>query len=116
MSPKEIDGAVTFKIDTNDELDALALHCTEQEDAAKKVERQVVKSAAAILLAPRIGEKFDATVTGASDKGVWVRLSRPPIEGKLDTPVAGRKVGDRLRVKLVHTDPDRGYIDFVLAG
>jgi VacB/RNase II family 3'-5' exoribonuclease len=101
---------------TNDELDALALHCTEQEDAAKKVERQVVKSAAAILLAPRIGEKFDATVTGASDKGVWVRLSHPPIEGKLDTPPAGRKVGDRLRVKLVHTDPERGYIDFVLAG
>jgi VacB/RNase II family 3'-5' exoribonuclease len=101
---------------TNDQLDALALHCTEQEDAAKKVERQVVKSAAAILLAPRIGEQFDATVTGASDKGVWVRLSRPPIEGKLDTPLAGRKVGDRLRVKLVHTDPQHGYIDFVPAG
>jgi len=97
-------------------LDALAQHCTEQEDAAKKVERQVVKSAAAILLAPRIGERFDATVTGSSDSGVWVRLARPPIEGKLDASPAALKVGDRLRVKLVHTDPERGYIDFVPAG
>jgi VacB/RNase II family 3'-5' exoribonuclease len=95
----------------NDDLTALALHCTEQEDAAKKVERQVVKSAAALLLAPRIGEQFDATVTGASEKGCFVRLVRPPIEGKLMTGTNGLKVGDRLRVELVHTDVERGYID-----
>jgi exoribonuclease-2 len=95
----------------HDELTALALHCTEQEDAAKKVERQVVKSAAAILLTPRIGDTFDATVTGASDKGTWVRLAHPPVEGKLMDGFTGRKVGDRLRVKLVYTDVERGYID-----
>jgi exoribonuclease-2 len=96
----------------NDELTALAQHCTEQEDAAKKVERQVVKSAAAMLLTPRLGEKFDATVTGASAKGTWVRLAHPPVEGKLVDGTAGRKVGDRLRVQLVYTDVERGYIDF----
>ncbi len=67
----------------NDELAALAKHCTEAEDAAKKVERQVTKSAAAILLESRIGEQFDAIVTGAADKGTWVRLLHPPIEGRL---------------------------------
>ncbi|MGZ3515324.1 MAG: RNB domain-containing ribonuclease, partial [Thermodesulfobacteriota bacterium] len=61
------------------ELESLAKHCTEEEDAAKKVERQVTKSAAAILLESRIGEQFDAIVTGASDKGTWVRLLHPPI-------------------------------------
>jgi exoribonuclease-2 len=100
----------------NDELVALARHCTEQEDAAKKVERQVVKSAAALLLAPRIGEKFDATVTGANDRGTWVRIYHPPVEGKLGKGSEGRQVGDRLRVQLVHTDVERGYIDFVRAG
>jgi len=99
----------------NDELTALAQHCTEQEDAAKKVERQLVKSAGAILLSTRIGEKFDATVTGASDKGTWVRLSHPPVEGKL-VDGSGRKVGDRLRVQLVYTDIERGYIDLKSAG
>jgi len=96
---------------SNDELTALATHCTEQEDAAKKVERQVMKSAAAMLLASRIGDKFDAIVTGASDKGTWVRLAAPPVEGKLTDGFAGRKVGERLRVQLVYTDVDRGYID-----
>jgi exoribonuclease R len=99
-----------------DELAGLAQHCTEQEHEAKKVERQVVKSAAALLLAPRIGEKFDATVTGAGEKGFWVRLFQPPIEGKLEKGFEGRKVGDRLRVQLVRTDVERGYIDFVRAG
>jgi exoribonuclease-2 len=99
----------------NDELTALARHCTEQEDAAKKVERQVVKSAAAMLLAQRIGESFDATVTGASDKGTWVRLVRPPVEGKL-VDGTGRKVGDRLRVQLLHVDVDRGFIDLTPVG
>ncbi len=96
----------------NDELAALARHCTETEDAAKKVERQVVKSAAAILLAPRIGEQFDAIVTGAGDKGTWVRLLQPPVEGRLESGVEGLDVGHRLRVQLVRTDVERGYIDF----
>jgi VacB/RNase II family 3'-5' exoribonuclease len=96
----------------NDELTALAQHCTEQEDAAKKVERQVVKSAGAMLLATRIGNTFDATITGSSEKGTWVRLFRPPVEGKLVKGFDGRKVGDRIRVKLAFTDVERGYIDF----
>jgi exoribonuclease-2 len=96
----------------NDELAALAKHCTEQEDAAKKVERQVGKSAAALLLASSLGQQFDATVTGASEKGIWVRIGLPPVEGKLDSGPAGLQVGDRLRVQLIHTDVERGFIDF----
>jgi exoribonuclease-2 len=96
----------------NDELAALARHCTEAEDAAKKVERQVTKSAAAMLLESRIGEQFDAIVTGASDKGTWVRLLNPPVEGRLASGFAGLDVGTRLRVQLLRTDVERGYIDF----
>jgi len=96
----------------NEELEALAKHCTAGEDAAKKVERQVVKSAAAMLLESRIGESFDAIVTGASDKGVWVRLLQPPIEGRLVGGFEGLDVGHKLRVQLVRTDVARGYIDF----
>lgn len=96
----------------NDELETLAKHCTDAEDAAKKVERQVRKSAAAILLESRIGEQFDAIVTGASDKGTWVRILHPPVEGKLGSGFEGMDVGQRLRVQLVRTDVERGYIDF----
>jgi exoribonuclease-2 len=96
----------------NDDLEALATHCTEQEDAAKKVERQVTKSAAAMLLESRIGEQFDAIVTGASDKGTWVRLFQPPTEGRLEGGFQGLDVGDHVRVKLIHTDVERGFIDF----
>jgi VacB/RNase II family 3'-5' exoribonuclease len=97
---------------TIDELDALAKHCTANEDAAKKVERQVTKSAAAILLESRIGEKFDAIVTGASEKGTWIRLLHPPVEGRLVSGFEGADVGHRLRVQLQHTDVERGHIDF----
>lgn len=100
----------------NDELAALAKYCTEEEDAAKKVERQVVKSAAAMLLESRIGERFDGIVTGASDKGTWVRLLHPPIEGKLVSGSEGVDVGHRLRVQLLRTDVERGYIDFKRVG
>jgi exoribonuclease-2 len=96
----------------NDELEALAKHCTQEEDAAKKVERQVTKSAAAMLLESRIGEQFDAIVTGASDKGTWVRLLHPSIEGRLASGFEGMRVGHELRVQLVSTDVERGYIDF----
>jgi exoribonuclease-2 len=93
----------------------LARHCTEQEDNAAKVERQVRKSAAALLLASRIGERFDAIVTGASEKGTWVRIFRPTVEGKVIRGFEGLDVGDRVRVELVHTDVERGFIDFVRA-
>jgi exoribonuclease-2 len=82
----------------NDELETLAKHCTEEEDAAKKVERQVTKSAAAMLLESMIGEQFDAIVTGASDKGTWVRILHPPVEGRLESGFEGMEVGHRLRV------------------
>jgi exoribonuclease-2 len=95
-----------------DELEELAKHCTLQEDDAKKVERQVAKSAAAILLESRIGEQFDAIVTGASDKGTWVRLMHPPIEGRLESGFEGVDVGHRIRVQLVSTNVERGYINF----
>ena len=95
-----------------DDLEALAKHCTEEEDAAKKVERQVAKSAAALLLESRIGERFDAIVTGAAPKGTWVRLLHPPIEGKLVHGFEGIDVGHRIRVQLIHTDVEQGFIDF----
>lgn len=96
----------------NDDLQALAKHCTEAEDAAKKVERQVGKSAAALLLASRIGERFDAIVTGAAAKGTWVRLLDPPVEGRLVHGFEGVDVGHQLRVQLTRTDVEQGFIDF----
>ena len=101
---------------TDDELTTLARHCTAQEDNAAKVERQVAKSAAALLLDPRIGARFDAIVTGASDKGTWVRISAPTTEGRVVRGFEGLDVGDRVRVELVHTDVARGFIDFAAVG
>lgn len=95
-----------------DELDVLAAHCTEAEDAANKVERQVGKSAAALLLEARIGEHFDAIVTGASEKGTWVRLLSVPVEGKVVHGYEGMDVGHRVRVQLISVDVEKGYIDF----
>jgi exoribonuclease-2 len=96
-----------------EELERLAAHCTLQEDAANKVERQVDKSAAALLMAPRIGQMFDAIVTGASTKGTFVRIFAPPVEGMLaHGMIPGVDVGDHLRVKLQRVDVDRGFIDF----
>jgi exoribonuclease-2 len=101
---------------TNEELTTLARHCTDQEDNAAKVERQVAKSAAALLLSSRIGARFDAIVTGASEKGTWVRISGPTTEGRVIRGLEGLDVGDRVRVQLVHTDVARGFIDFAAAG
>lgn len=98
------------------ELEALAKHLTAAEDAANKVERQVGKSAAALLLETRIGEQFDAIVTGAADKGTWVRLLTVPVEGKLVSGFAGLDVGDRVRVQLTAVDVQRGFIDFKRVG
>jgi VacB/RNase II family 3'-5' exoribonuclease len=95
-----------------DELNDLAAHCTQAEDAATKVERQVEKSAAALLLEGRIGEQFDAIVTGASEKGNWVRLLSLPVEGKLVQGFNDIDVGDQIRVQLIETNVGRGYIDF----
>jgi len=95
-----------------DELQALATHCTEEEDAANKVERQVGKSAAALLLEARLGEQFDAIVTGASEKGTWVRILVLPVEGKVVGGFEGLDVGQRVRVQLTSVDVQRGFIDF----
>ena len=94
------------------ELGPLAAHCTMQEDAANKVERLVRKAAAALWMSSRIGQEFDAVVTGASNKGTWVRLRVPPVEGRLERGAQGLDVGDRVRVRLISTDPDQGFIDF----
>jgi len=94
------------------ELSELAAHCTAQEKNASKVERQVRKSATAFLLINRVGQQFNGIVTGASEKGTWVRISEPIAEGKVVKGSAGLDVGDRVRVELVHVDPERGFIDF----
>ena len=97
------------------ELAQLATHCTQQEDAANKVERQVAKSAAAMLLGDKVGQEFDGIGTGASEKGTWVRVFSPPVEGRLIHGFEGADVGHQVRVRLVHTDVERGFIDFDLA-
>ncbi len=97
------------------ELKSLAEHCTRQEDAANKVERLTTKAAAALWLTPRIGETFNAVVMGAGPKGTWVRLVPTPVEGRLERGAEGLDVGDRVRVRLVSTDPGRGFIDFARA-
>jgi len=101
---------------SKDELDALAKHCTEEEDAADKVERLVGKSAAALLLESRINEQFNAIITGASEKGTWVRLLQVPVEGKLVSGFDGLDVGDRIRVRLISVNVERGFIDFKPVG
>ena len=95
------------------ELGELARHCSRQEDAARKVERKMHKAEAAFLLQSRIGQHFDAIVTGNTDGGAWIRLFVPPAEGRLATPGGGLKVGDKVRVKLVTTSVEHGFIDFV---
>ena len=94
------------------DLVILARHCTERENDAEKVERLVSKSAASLLLEGRVGDRFDGVVTGASPKGTWVRVLAPPVEGRIAEGAGGLDVGDRVRVQLIHTDVDMGYIDF----
>jgi exoribonuclease-2 len=100
----------------NNEITEFAQHCTYNENAAKKVERHVTKSAAAMLLESRIGEEFDALVTGAADKGTWVRIVDPPIEGRLVSGFECMEVGHKLRVKLTRTNVELGHIDFIKVG
>lgn len=98
------------------ELEAQAANCTAKQDSAQKVERLVSKAAAACLLADSVGKEFDGVVTGASAKGTWVRIFNPPVEGRVERGEAGLDVGDRVRVKLLSTDPERGFIDFAALG
>ena len=99
-----------------EQLEQIANNCTTKEDDAKKVERQVEKSANAILMESRIGEEFDAIVSGASPKGTWIRLLHPHVEGKLVKGFTGLKVGQKLKARLIHINIDEGFIDFELAG
>jgi VacB/RNase II family 3'-5' exoribonuclease len=100
---------------SDDELAAIAKNCTEKEDAARKVEREMTKHLAAVAMSPRIGQIFDALVTGVTPKGTFVRVLQPHVEGLLAQGQQGLDVGDRLRVKLIRTDVQRGYIDFARA-
>ena len=100
---------------SDDELTAIAANCTQKEDAAKKVEREMSKHLAAVAMQNRIGEVFDAIVTGVTDSGTFVRVLQPHIEGLLAQGQQGLDVGDKLRAKLIRTDVQRGYIDFARA-
>ncbi len=97
---------------TDDELTTIAQHCTEREDAERKVEREMSKRIAAVAMSDKIGQVYDAIVTGATDKGTFVRALQAHVEGMLVAGQKGVDVGDKLRVKLVRTDPRQGYIDF----
>jgi len=95
------------------ELERLAEHCTHQEDQARKIERQARKAASAAYLGTRIGQQFEALVTGVTDRGTWVRTLDTPVEGKLVAGFEGLEVGDRVRVRLESIEPSRGFVDFV---
>ena len=97
---------------SDDELDATARNCTLMEDAARKVQRDMSKRIAAVALADKVGQKFAAVVTGVTPKGVFVRISEPPVEGRLMRGEQGVDVGDQIQVTLLSTDPQRGFIDF----
>ena len=97
---------------TDEELDAIARNCTLKEDAARKVQRDMTKRIAAVALAGRVGQTFAAVVTGVTPKGVFVRVSEPPVEGRLMRGEQGVDVGDQIQVTLLSTDAQRGFIDF----
>jgi exoribonuclease R len=97
---------------SDDELTAIALNCTLKEDAAWKVEREMSQRIAAVAMSSRIGETFDAIVTGVNSHGTFVRVLKPAVEGLLAQGREGADVGDKLRVKLIRTGIQRGYIDF----
>ncbi|HTZ82628.1 MAG TPA: RNB domain-containing ribonuclease [Candidatus Acidoferrales bacterium] len=100
---------------SDDELTVIASNCTKKEDAARKVEREMSKRLAAVAMQAHIGEVFDAIVTGVTDNGTFVRVLQPHVEGLLAQGQHGLDVGDRLRAKLIRTDPEKGYIDFARA-
>jgi VacB/RNase II family 3'-5' exoribonuclease len=97
------------------ELKEIAQRCTEREDAARKVQRKMRKVAAALLLRNQIGQQFDAIVTGVSEKGTYARIIKPPVDGRVMRGEQGLRVGEKTRVRLLSTDPERGFIDFARA-
>jgi exoribonuclease-2 len=101
---------------TREELESIAERCNLMESAARRVERRMRKVAAASLLGTRVGETFDAVVTGVKEKGTFARLLRPQADGRVVRGWQGLDVGDRVRVRLLSTDPERGFIDFARAG
>jgi exoribonuclease-2 len=98
------------------ELMAIAQHCNEADKALRKIERDMQKRVAAVALANRIGQTFSGVITGSSDKGVYVRVFSPPAEGRIMQGEDGLDVGDKVKVKLLHTDPARAFIDFAYVG
>ena len=94
------------------ELERVADWLSDRDQMAKKAERFMLKSAACVLLKKRTGQTFDAIVTGASEKGTYVRISDPPVEGKVVRGEGGLYVDRKVRVRLIQTDPEKGYIDF----
>lgn len=98
---------------SSEELSRLAVHCTQQEDSAMKVERQVSKSASAAFLSSQIGTIFQGIITGVNEKGTWVRIFQPPVEGKIIHGFERLKIGDKVSVQLTYVDVAKGFIDFV---
>jgi exoribonuclease-2 len=99
---------------SEDQLNAIATRCTLMEDNARKVEREMEKRIAAVVLRPHIGQSYAAIVTGVNQYGTFVRALDPHVEGMLVRGGKGLDVGDRVTVKLVSTDPERGFIDFAV--
>jgi VacB/RNase II family 3'-5' exoribonuclease len=97
---------------SDEELAAIAAHCNERESAARKVERSMMKRVAAVALAGSVGKTFHGVITGANDKGTFVRVFDPPVEGKIVKGANGLDVGDTVDVTLLHTDPQHAFIDF----
>ena len=98
---------------TLQDLESIANRCTEKETDANKLERRMRKSVAALLLEKYIGKEYPALVTGIGEKGTWVKLKNPPVEGKLIQGAKGLDVGDHIKVKLISVDVARGFIDFI---
>jgi exoribonuclease-2 len=101
---------------SDEELAGIAAHCNERESAARKVERAMVKRVAAVALAGSVGKTFHGVITGANDKGTFVRVIDPPVEGKIVSGANGLDVGDTVDVTLLHTDPQHAFIDFGHSG
>ena len=97
-------------------MSEIAAHCTEREDAARKVERKMRKVAAAVLLGNRIGDEFEAIITGVTPKGTFARLISPVADGLVRRGEQGLRVGEKVRVRLLSTEPERGFIDFARIG
>ena len=100
---------------SEDELRAIATRCTDRETASRKVERKMRKVAAAVLLHDNVGETFDAIVTGVTEKGTFARTIKPPVDGRIVKGERGLRVGQKVRVRLLSTNPERGFIDFARA-